>query len=151
MSTENDVRRVLVVDDQSARAEQLIAALGSSAFQCDVADEVPDLKGALGPDSPWDCVLCNADLTNVSWASVRRAMRNFDVQVPVIVIADEQDVDSMKTALGLGATDFFVRSTCPSVRHPDLSTRRLWGSSQPHTRVRFRTLAVCPQPHHGPA
>lgn len=109
MSTEIDLRRVLVVDDQSARAEQLIEALGMGAFQCDVADEVPDLKGALGPDSPWDCVLCNADLTHVSWASVRRAMRNFDVQVPVIVIADEQDVDSMKTALGLGATDFFVR------------------------------------------
>jgi serine phosphatase RsbU (regulator of sigma subunit) len=36
-------------------------------------------------------------------------MRNFDVQVPVIVVAEDRDVDSMATALGLGAADFFVR------------------------------------------
>jgi len=109
MTIDIDHRRVLIVDDQSTRAQHLIDALGMDAFEFDVANEVPDLQGALGPDSPWDCVLCNAGLINVSWASVRRAMRNFDVQVPVIVIADEQNVDSMKTALGLGATDFFVK------------------------------------------
>ena len=109
MTIDIDHRRVLIVDDQSTRAQHLIDALGMDAFEFDVANEVPDLQGALGPDSPWDCVLCNAGLINVSWASVRRAMRNFDVQVPVIVVADEQNVDSMKTALGLGATDFFVK------------------------------------------
>lgn len=109
MTIDIDHRRVLIVDDQSTRAHHLIDALGMDAFEFDVANEVPDLQGALGPDSPWDCVLCNAGLINVSWASVRRAMRNFDVQVPVIVVADEQNVDSMKTALGLGATDFFVK------------------------------------------
>ena len=109
MSSETDAKSVLIVDDQLVRARHLIDTLEMADFQFDVANEVPDLEGALGPESPWDCVLCHAGLSNVSWASVRRAMRNFDVQVPVIVIADEQDVDSMKTALGLGATDFFVR------------------------------------------
>lgn len=101
--------RILLVDDQPARAAKLVYALGEPCLQFDVRGEVPDLEGALGPDSPWDCVICNIDLVNVSWASVRRGMRAFDVQVPVIVIADDRGVDSMSTALSLGATDFFVR------------------------------------------
>ena len=109
MTGEAGQGHVLLVDDQSVRAEALLGALDPSPFAFTVAQEVPDLEGVLGPDSPWDCVVCNVDLNRVSWASVRRAMRNFDVQVPVIVVADDRGVDAMTTALGLGATDFFVR------------------------------------------
>ncbi len=101
--------RVLLVDDQPERAAALVEALDRAHFTFDTRTEVLDLEGALGPDSPWDCVLCNVDLSNVSWVSVRRSMRTFDVQVPVIVLADDRGVDSMSTALSLGATDFFVR------------------------------------------
>ncbi len=102
--------RVLIVDDQPERAASLVAALQDDQYQFDILDGVTDLESALGPESPWDCVLCNIDLSNVSWAGVRRAMRNFDVQVPVVVLADDRDIDSMSTALSLGATDFFVRA-----------------------------------------
>ena len=101
--------RILLVDDQPERAELLKGSLAACAWKIDVRPEVADIEGALGPDSPYDCVLCNIDLVNVSWGSVRRAMRNFDVQVPVIVLADDRSNDSMKTALGLGAADFIVR------------------------------------------
>jgi len=101
--------RLLLVDDRPERAAALMAALRGCSWQFDIRNEVPDIEAALGPSSPFDCVLCNVDLADVSWASVRRAMRNFDVQVPVIVLAEDSDVESMKTALGLGATDFFVR------------------------------------------
>src|SRR6056300_289933 len=100
---------ILVVDDQQVRADLLVEALDAPQFSFDYLSEVPDIEGVLGADSPYDCVLCNAGLSNVSWSSVRRAMRNFDVQVPVIVVAEDRDVDSMATALGLGAADFFVR------------------------------------------
>ena len=65
MSIDIDLRRVLIVDDQPDRARYLIDALGMDTFEFDVANEVPDLQGALGPNSPWDCVLCNAGLSNV--------------------------------------------------------------------------------------
>ena len=100
---------ILVVDDRQTRAERLIGALDAPQFEFDYLSEVPDIESVLGSESPYDCVLCNAGLSNVSWASVRRAMRNFDVQVPVIVVAEDRDVESMTTALGLGAADFFVR------------------------------------------
>lgn len=113
--------RVLLVDDQPERAADLVAALADAQFQFDVRAEVLDIEAALGPDSPWDCVIANVDLRKVSWASVRRSMRTFDVQVPVIVIADDRGMDSMSTALSLGATDFFVR---PSER-PGLLLRSI--------------------------
>jgi len=100
---------ILVVDDRQTRAERLIGALDAPQFEFDYLSEVPNIESVLGSESPYDCVLCNAGLSNVSWASVRRAMRNFDVQVPVIVVAEDRDVESMTTALGLGAADFFVR------------------------------------------
>jgi serine phosphatase RsbU (regulator of sigma subunit) len=109
MTNKSGPGNVLVVDDQPVRADALLSALAPSPFHFTTVHEVPDLEAVLGPESPWDCVVCNVDLNRVSWASVRRAMRNFDVQVPVIVVADDRGVDTMTTALGLGATDFFVK------------------------------------------
>ena len=99
---------VLVVDDQLDRAAALLAALDDPHHRYEVTAEAPDLEAVLGPDSPWDCVICHVELLNVSWASVRRAMRTFDVQVPVLAVSDHRDMDSMTTALGLGAASFFV-------------------------------------------
>ncbi len=103
--------KVLIVDDRADRAAELLSMLVDAGFSIDIQPDVQDLEGTLGPDSPWDCIICTVDLMNVSWASVRRAMRAFDVQVPVITFSDERDLDSMSTALGLGAADFFVRPT----------------------------------------
>lgn len=40
--------RVLLVDDQRDRADELVAALAPSPFDFDVTGEVPDLEAALG-------------------------------------------------------------------------------------------------------
>lgn len=102
---------VLIVEDRAPRAAALIEALGSDQLRFEVLAEVLDIESALGEQSQWDCVLVSADLHHVSWASVRRAMRKFDVQVPVVVLADHRNVEAMTTALQLGATDFFVKPT----------------------------------------
>lgn len=100
---------ILIVDDDGDRARGLAQALHENGFRSHIQSEVPDLEAALGPKSPWDCVVCTVNLEGVSWGSVRRAMRGFDVQVPVITIGEERDFESMSTALKLGATDFFVK------------------------------------------
>ena len=99
---------VLVVDDDADRAAVLVAALDDPHHRYEITPEAPDIEAVLGPDSPWDCVICHVELLDVSWASVRRAMRTFDVQVPVLAVSDHRDMDSMTTALGLGAVNFFV-------------------------------------------
>ena len=102
------VGAVLVVDDQAERASALVSALDDPHHCYEITPEAPDIEAVLGPDSPWDCVICHVELMNVSWASVRRVMRKFDVQVPVLAVSDHRDMDSMTTALGLGAASFFV-------------------------------------------
>ena len=99
---------VLVVDDCADRAAALVTALDDPQHRYEITPEAADIEAVLGPDSPWDCVICHVELLNVSWASVRRAMRGFDVQVPVLAVSDHRDMDSMTTALGLGAASFFV-------------------------------------------
>lgn len=102
-------RQVLVVDDHVDRAAALCRCIQGGGYTVSAVQAVEDLQTTLGEGSPWDCVICSVDLLHVSWASVRRAMRGFDVQVPVIAFGDDRDADRMATALGLGATDFFVR------------------------------------------
>ncbi|MEL0007965.1 MAG: response regulator receiver protein, partial [Luminiphilus sp.] len=86
---------VLVVDDQAERAAALVAALDDPHHRYEITPDAPDLEAVLGADSPWDCVICHVELLDVSWASVRRAMRTFDVQVPVLAVSDHRDMDSM--------------------------------------------------------
>lgn len=105
----SDKGSVLLVDDQPDRAVALVAALESTPFRFEVTSGAPDLEAVLGPESPWDCLLFRVDLTDVSWPSVRRALRGFDVQVPVIAITDDRDLESMSIALALGVTDFLAQ------------------------------------------
>lgn len=107
--TESAASQVLIVDDQPERAAMVAEALAGDDWTLSQTSAVDDLEATLGADSPWDAVICSVDLMNVSWASVRRAMRGFDVQVPVIAFGDDRNADRMATALGLGAADYFVR------------------------------------------
>ena len=127
---------VLVVDDQADRASALVAALDDPHHRYEITPETPDIEAVLGPDSPWDCVICHVELLNVSWASVRRVMRNFDVQVPVLAVSDHRDIDSMTTALGLGAASFFVNPA----EKPGLVRRAIERSG---TRLREPGRSAC--------
>ena len=49
---------VLVVDDQADRAAALVAALDDPHHRYEITPEAPDIEAVLGPDSPWDCVIC---------------------------------------------------------------------------------------------
>ena len=100
---------ILVVDDQQERAAELLRCLGDPDNHYEITSATPDLEAILGPNSAWDCIVCHVELQGVSWTSVKRSMRKFDVQVPVIAISDHRDMVSMTTALGLGAANFFVR------------------------------------------
>ena len=69
----------MVVDDCADRAAALVTALDDSQHRYEITPEAADIEAVLGPDSPWDCVICHVELLNVSWASVRRAMRGLSL------------------------------------------------------------------------
>tara|TARA_R110002049_G_scaffold134756_11_gene294318 strand:+ start:1509 stop:2693 length:1185 start_codon:yes stop_codon:yes gene_type:complete len=100
---------VLIVDDLPGRAEKLASLLSHSDFNVEVITDVSNSSYSLGWDSDLDVILCELDLKDFSWVAARHALREMDVQVPVIMFCDVADPEKMMTALRLGASDFFLR------------------------------------------
>jgi serine phosphatase RsbU (regulator of sigma subunit) len=100
---------VLVIDDLPERAASMAALLSSCGYRTQVVTDVSEHHYSLGADSDLDVMLCEMNLENFSWGDARHALRKMDVQVPVIMLSDIADSDSMMTALRLGASDFFLR------------------------------------------
>ena len=100
---------VLIIDDNPGRAEEMASFLSSSGFQTQVITDVSNSTYSLGWDSELDIILCELDLQDFSWVDARHALREMDVQVPVIMFCDTAEVDRMMTALRLGVSDFFLR------------------------------------------
>jgi len=101
--------KVLVIDDDPARAETLARLVSSAGFTTTVVTDVMNTQFFLGIDSEFDVVLCELELEGVSWKEGRRVLREMDAQVPAIMFSDVVDADRMMTTLHLGASDFFVR------------------------------------------
>ncbi len=100
---------VLVIDDIPDRAQALAKQVSEAGFHTEVVTDVTNSKFSLGTNSELDVILCEIDLQGVSWGDARRTLREMDVQVPAIMLADEAQGERMMTALRLGASDFFVR------------------------------------------
>jgi phosphoserine phosphatase RsbU/P len=100
---------VLIVDDNPDRAAAMASSLSSAGFQTQVVTDVATAAYSLGADSDLDVVLCELDLRDFSWVDARHALREMDVQVPLIMMCDVAEADRITTALRLGASDFFVR------------------------------------------
>ncbi|CAA0098348.1 Phosphoserine phosphatase RsbP [Halioglobus japonicus] len=100
---------VLIVDDLPGRAEKLASFLSGSGFNVNLITDVSNSTYSLGSDSDLDVILCELDLKDFSWVAARHALREMDVQVPVIMFCDVADPEKMMTALRLGASDFFLR------------------------------------------
>ncbi len=100
---------LLVIDDRAPRAEALADMLASHGFECQVVTDVANTEYSLGWDSDVDVILCELDLRDISWVDARHALRNMDVQVPVIMFSEVAEVEPMMNALRLGAADFFLR------------------------------------------
>lgn len=87
----------------------MASLVASCGFNTQIVTDVSNYSYSLGADSDLDVMLCELDLKDFSWVDARHALREMDVQVPVIMLSDVADPDSMMTALRLGASDFFLR------------------------------------------
>jgi sigma-B regulation protein RsbU (phosphoserine phosphatase) len=100
---------LLIVDDQTDRAQAMADLLSSAGYQVQVVTDVGNHDYSLGSDSDLDVILCELNLQGISWSDARQALREMDVQVPSIMFSDVADAKRMMTALRLGASDFFLR------------------------------------------
>lgn len=103
------IGKILVIDDDATRASALANRLSAAGYHTEVVTDIVNSNYSLADNSDLDVILCELDIKGVSWGEARRTLREMNVRVPAILLSDVAEVESMMTALRLGANDFFVR------------------------------------------
>lgn len=105
----SSIGKVLVVDDNLARAQQLAGLSEAAGFDTQIITDVEEVRTILGSDSELDVMLCEMDLPGVTWDEARATLAERNVQVPVILFSEDGAAERIVTALRMGASDFFTR------------------------------------------
>ncbi len=107
--------QILIVDDDPVQRRLLEAAvqkLGHTPRVCNGGAAALDLIG--GSDAnPFGAVLLDLVMPDIDGLTVMRAMRERDVETPVIVLTAQGGIDVVITAMRAGAFDFLVKPVSP--------------------------------------
>jgi PAS domain S-box-containing protein len=120
--------RLLIVDQQQAEAERLVAELTRAGFEptWSRVDTSEDLIQGLYP-AP-DVILCDHGTPGLDALEVLSTVRRLRLEPPVIVLCGELDEEICVKALRMGATDYLLKDRLArlgsAVEHA-LVTRRL--------------------------
>jgi diguanylate cyclase (GGDEF)-like protein/PAS domain S-box-containing protein len=102
-----DERRLLIVEDDPVFASSMRYLLNHAGFQTEIAtDGMSGLALLETTSAPFDLVLLDIDLPDISGHDVIRLARERGFDVPVIVVSGDSEIDAAIQALRLGATDF---------------------------------------------
>ncbi|MFT4631851.1 MAG: diguanylate cyclase (GGDEF)-like protein/PAS domain S-box-containing protein [Candidatus Pseudothioglobus sp.] len=102
----NSPIRLLILEDSQNRAEELIVLLRTAgrATRAHLLESEADLMQKLGEQS-WDLCLSRQQISVLSIEQIIRQVKSLDKDVPVIMLADDQDPASITVGMKLGALD----------------------------------------------
>jgi diguanylate cyclase (GGDEF)-like protein/PAS domain S-box-containing protein len=105
---------LLIIEDDPGFSESLRYLLSHAGYQAEVAN-----TGMGGLDklaqSPFDLVLVDINLPDITGHDVIRAARERGLVMPVIVVSGESEIDTAILALRLGAMDFVRKPIEPEM------------------------------------
>ncbi|MGQ9685141.1 MAG: GGDEF/EAL domain-containing response regulator [Thiobacillaceae bacterium] len=97
--------RILIIEDDTRFAQSMASLLCNAGWSAETC-----LTGTAGlgrmATQPYDVVLVDINLPDMSGHEVVRVMRDRGEQLPVIVVSGETQIDAAVEALRLGAADF---------------------------------------------
>ncbi|MCB1692117.1 MAG: EAL domain-containing protein [Pseudomonadales bacterium] len=102
----NQPVRLLILEESQNRAEELIVLLrtaGRATRAHQIASEA-DLVERLG-EQTWDLLISRMEAAGLTAEQVVKTVRSMEKDVPVILIADDQDPASITAGLQMGALD----------------------------------------------
>ncbi len=108
------LRRVLLVEDNSADAELLALALDECTSTTFGIHHVTRMSRAVAylADSPADVILLDLELPDASGVGAVQAMREAAPRVPIVVLTGQSDGKTGLLALERGAQDYIVKGWC---------------------------------------
>ncbi|MGD8628096.1 MAG: sigma-54 dependent transcriptional regulator [bacterium] len=103
------MKQILIVDDDPAVTNYLMVFLMQTGlFETTVVNDSRDVAGLLEGD-PFDIVLLDMDMPNVSGMDILGSMRAKGMDTPVVVLTGVSDVDLAVRAMKLGAFDYLIK------------------------------------------
>lgn len=107
--------RLVVVDDDARFRESLCALLQSKGYPAPAACEGGRELLRLVMDAPFDLILLDLRLRDVSGLDVLAMLRQANLDVAVVVVSGESMIESAISALRLGANDYVRKPYAPEM------------------------------------
>jgi two-component system OmpR family response regulator len=104
--------RLLVVEDDTRAAKQLVADLGELGHEAMVAQDGRAAL-ALATDDKFDAILLDIMLPYVDGVAVARLLRDRDLDMPIIMLTALGDLDQRLAGLDAGADDYLIKPAAP--------------------------------------
>ena len=100
--------RILVIDDETALAQQLQTMLEAERYLVDTA---PDGETALNKlnNNPVDLIILDIMLPKLDGLSVLRYIRENDQSTPILMLSAKNSIKDKITGLDLGADDYLAK------------------------------------------
>lgn len=99
----------LVVDHDPDRVAALVKLVEDLGFATRVYTDALKAREFLHQKPDLDVILCEMNMEGLTWDYARKSLMELEVQIPIILISDQADADSMMKALRWGASDFYAR------------------------------------------
>lgn len=135
--------QILIVDDDPVQRRLLEGAanrLGYSAQLCDGGEAA--LEAMSSETAPFDAILLDLVMPDIDGLEVMHAMRERDIETPVIVLTAQGGIEVVISAMRAGAFDFLVKPVAPE---------RLKTALQSAVKVTSRQTGVATTSAHDPA
>lgn len=105
--------KVLIVDDEPVQLRLTQEAADRAGFHCITARDGNEAMSLLRSDGAIAAVILDLIMPELDGMGVLEAMRNEDINIPVIVQTAQSSMETIVSAMRAGATDFFVKPVAP--------------------------------------
>lgn len=100
--------RVLLIEDDSATAKMLDAALRSEGFVVDITDLGEDGL-EIGKLYEYDLIILDLILPDINGYDVLKRLRSSNIKTPILILSGLSEIDDKVKGLGFGADDYITK------------------------------------------
>ena len=100
--------RVLLIEDDSATAKMLDAALRSEGFVVDITDLGEDGL-EIGKLYEYDLIILDLILPDINGYDVLKRLRSSSIKTPILILSGLSEIDDKVKGLGFGADDYITK------------------------------------------
>jgi two-component system OmpR family response regulator len=137
------VARVLIIEDDAETAAEIAACLAEAGFEVRTAGDGAEGL-ALARAERFDAITLDRMLPGLDGLSVVKALRDAEVEIPVLMVSALGDVDERVSGLRAGGDDYLTKPFAPSelVARLEVLLRRHRRNAAPELALQVSDLTL---------